>query len=456
MINNPDSRDASLPNSRRSTRVLFLAWGFSIHAKRRIEVFLNDPSFKVAVASTHAYEFENAFNILLDGIHHGEADQEGCHEKASTHLRDKMKKWFHMARHLLDPRLFIKIHRILSVEGTALSFDHLKILLSIFLLPRLRYRLLGDLALLSSSIQKFSPDVIFLQTLIYPSYLALLLPASVPLAITFWNGDILWWARWDGIEQLAKKHLVTYGVRNAQAITVNSLQAYRICQGYGVEDDKIHLIRYPGTDLDLFRPLDKGHARTKLKIDSPHVVLSPRGLGEYLNTEVIVQAAAQVLKTQGDTLFIFLSGSEDEIRRHKDLAQTLGIASKCRWEGPVSWEAMPLYYNAADVMVSISSQDSLPNCMLEAMACGTPVIMGDIPPVREWVDDEKNGFLVSPSDPAALSRRLLQLLHDNGKYGREFSTRNIPLIASVFDARKNTDQVKDLVHRLASNHLSST
>jgi len=456
MINNPHNRDASLPHSRRSTRVLFLAWGFSIHAKRRIEVFLNDPSFQVAVASTHAYEFENAYNILLDGIHHGEAGRVGRHEVPSPPLRDKMKKWFHMARHLLDPRLFIKIHRILSMEGKALSVDHLKILLSIFLLPRLRYRLLGDLAKLSSAIHEFRPDVIFLQTLIYPSYLALLLPASVPLAITFWNGDILWWAQWDGIEQLAKKQLVTYGVRNAQAITVNSLQAYRVCREYGVEEDKIILIRYPGTDLDLFRPLDKGHARTKLRIDSPHVVLSPRGLGEYLNTEVIVQAAAQVLKTQGDTLFIFLSGSENEIRRHKDLARTLGIDSRCRWEGPISWEVMPLYYNAADVMVSISSQDSLPNCMLEAMACGTPVIMGDIPPVREWVEDEKNGFLVPTSDPAALSKRLLQLLHDHDKYGSEFSARNMPLIDSLFDSRKNTDQVRDLVHRLAYNRLSST
>jgi glycosyltransferase involved in cell wall biosynthesis len=82
--------------------------------------------------------------------------------------------------------------------------------------------------------------------------------------------------------------------------------------------------------------------------------------------------------------------------------------------------------------------------------------MGDIPPVREWVEDEKNCFLVSPSDTEALSRRLLQILHDHEKYGIEFSTRNIPLIASVFDSRKNTDQVKALVHRLASHYLAST
>jgi len=456
MINNPDSREASLPPSRQSTRVLFLAWGFSIHAKRRIQIFLNDPSFEVAVASTYAYNFSNARNILLDGIHHRESDQEGHNKEASPNMKGKIKRWFHMARNLLDLRLFIKIHRILSMEGKALSVDHLKILLSIFLLPRLRYRLLNDLAILSSATREFRPDIIFLQTLIYPSYLALLLPTSVPLAITFWNGDILWWAQWDGIERLAKKQLVTYGVRKARAITVNSLQAYRICRDYGVEEDKINLVRYPGIDLDLFRPLDKSSARTNLKIDSPYVVLSPRGLGEYLNTEVIVQAASQVLKTQGDTLFVFLSGSEIEIRKHQELARTLGIASQCRWEGPVSWEAMPQYYNAADVMVSIASQDSLPNCMLEAMACGTPVIMGDIPPVREWVEDEKNGFLVSPSDPAALSRRLLQILHDHEKYGCEFSARNITLIASVFDSRKNTEQIKNLVHLLASHHLSST
>src|SRR4030042_4298500 len=49
----------------RRTKVLFLAWGFSIHAYRRIQLFVDDPEFEVAVVSTHDYNFTNARNILL-------------------------------------------------------------------------------------------------------------------------------------------------------------------------------------------------------------------------------------------------------------------------------------------------------------------------------------------------------------------------------------------------------
>ncbi|UCG12607.1 MAG: glycosyltransferase family 4 protein, partial [Deltaproteobacteria bacterium] len=308
-----------------------------------------------------------------------------------------------------------------------------------------------DLKVLERTVREFEPDIIFLQTLLYPCYLAFFLPETIPLVITFWNGDLTWWAQWSGIERRFKKALVTYGLGRAQAITVNSASALNACVEYGAAEDKIRLIRYPGVDLDRFRPSVKDEARTKLEIDFEKVVLSPRGLGGYLNSDIIVEAIPMVIQKHPDTLFLFLSGNdeEQEWEKHLQKAKQFGAEKNVRCDGKVPWDLMGLYYNASDTMVSISSNDSLPNCMLEAMACGTPIVMGDIPSIREWVTDEVNGFLVPLRDPVALSEKIIRALDGPEDMTMSFVQKNLELARRTFDTAQKSQEIKKLVHEIA-------
>ena len=396
----------SLP---RQTKVIFLAWGFSIHAKRRIQLFIDDPQFKVAVVSTHNYNFTNAINILL-------TDTTG---KETSIWKKNFNKISRITNNNLLLRLFKDICKCIK-----------------------------DFRRLKSAVKEFNPDVIFLQTLLYPCYLAYFLPLSLPIMITFWNGDVIWWAKWNGIERMLKKQIVTYGVRRSEAITVNSQMAFNACLRYGSPLEKIHLIRYPGVDLDRFKPLDKDKSKKKLNITSEKIILCPRGLGAYLNSDVIIESVAYVIKKHTNTLFLFLSGvgGEECWKGHLQRAHELGIEKYLRYEGQVSWEMMPVYYCVSDVMVSISLEDSLPNCMLEALACGISVIMGDIPQIRDWVSDGVNGFLVPTKDPLALSQKILSVFEDSEKKIKSFKKKNLELILRKADSRKNIKQVKDLVH----------
>ena len=164
-----------------------MAWGFSIHAKRRIQLFIDDPKFKVAVVSTHNYNFTNASNILL-------ADATG----------KETSIW---------KKLFNKVKEITNNNTLLLLFEDI-------------CKCIKDFRRLKSAVKEFNPDVIFLQTLLYPCYLAYFLPQSLPIMITFWNGDVIWWAKWNGIERMLKKQIVTYGVRKSATITVNSQMAF--------------------------------------------------------------------------------------------------------------------------------------------------------------------------------------------------------------------------------------
>ncbi len=433
-------------------RVLFLAWGYSIHAFRRIGLFADDPDFAVAVASPHDYGYPNAVNIRLSDA---AAQKEIAaalfrRQDHATRLRERgflganlrragnTLRWhFAVARALLGMRVLdASIHKFV-VDSSDLMLE--------------LETGIADLRTLRQAVAAFKPDVVFLQTLLYPACLAYYLPPDLPIMITFWNGDVTWWARWTGTERLLKKQMVAYGVRRAAAMTVNSRAAAEACLGYGAAAANVHLIRYPGVDRARFRPGDKAAARSALGISAGKVVLCPRGLGGYLNSDVIVSAAAAVAREIPGVLFLFVSGvgGETELSGHRRLAEGLGVAAHCRFDGQVPWESMPAYYAASDAMVSVSSKDSLPNCMMEAMACGVPVILGDIPELREWVADGVNGWLVPARDADALAAKIVAALRDEGGRAAEFARRNAELVAREFDGARNVAEVKALVRRVA-------
>ena len=419
----------------RPTRVLFLCWGFSIHAKRRIQIFIDDPCFKVSVVSTYNYNFNNADNILLDSTQ-----------------KDKYSKVLKLSNKLINA-----VRIIIALINIQIKIFP-EIILGINELKCMKHDIIKgvkDYQILKRVVNKFNPDLIFLQTVLYPCYLAYFLHRSLPVMITFWNGDLIWWAKWNGIDRVLKKKIVTYGVRRAKAITVNSKTAFNACSSYGIRKDKIHLIRYPGVDLEHFKPIKNNIAKSKLDIKSKYVVLWPRGLGGYLNSDILVKAAAKVINKIHDVSFVVLLGpsEKNELDRHKSMALNEGVEHHFLWIGYIQYHEMPLYYSCSDVVVSISSNDSLPNVMLEAMACKVPVIMGDIPQIREWIVDGKNGFLVPPRNANALSESIINIFKNNDNIVRSLTAKNMELVTDKADMIKNAEQIKRLAHKISLNNV---
>lgn len=429
-----------------------MAWGYSIHAERRIRIFADDPSFDVMVVSTHDYRIPNARNVSLLG----EEDRKRVREDALAGRDAVGRKILRgglpgaLARVESGIRDYTSLVPLLfrigirDAETIRSVRNSLNLLLEIAV-SKEDYRILRDAA------AKFDPHVVFLQTLLYPCYLAYYLPKRFPVVVTFWNGDLMYWSQWNGIERAFKRQIVAHGVLRASALTVNSGHARECLAGMGAEAGKIHLIRYPGVDLERFAPGSKREARRALGISAEKVVLCPRGIGGFRNSDVIVEAAAKVARAAPGTLFLFVSVSENdsEWERHQEKARTMGIANCLRMDGHVPWERMPLYNQAADAVVSISSEDSLPNCMLEAMACEVPLIMGDIPQIREWVKDGENGFLVPCRDPGALAEKILHALGAGpGEIGN-LTGKAATLVREKFDGKVAGVEIRRLVETVA-------
>jgi glycosyltransferase involved in cell wall biosynthesis len=117
----------------------------------------------------------------------------------------------------------------------------------------------------------------------------------------------------------------------------------------------------------------------------------------------------QVAQLPTATFELHLVGDGPERQRLEELARELGIASAIGWHGWMSPAALPQIYQSADCLVNPSLYEGMPNVVLEAMACGLPVIASRVPGNEELVLDGDTGFLFDLREPAALVSALARL-----------------------------------------------
>jgi len=91
-------------------------------------------------------------------------------------------------------------------------------------------------------------------------------------------------------------------------------------------------------------------------------------------------------------------------------------------------------YRLADVAVSVPSSDGTPLSVLESLACGTPVVLSDLPALREWVQGQQEGLFAPVGDVQAVGTAIVRLVVDN-TLRRELRTNGLALIRQRADSR---------------------
>jgi teichuronic acid biosynthesis glycosyltransferase TuaC len=169
-----------------------------------------------------------------------------------------------------------------------------------------------------------------------------------------------------------------------------------------VPPQKIRVLRN-GVDLALFRPLDKQRARAELRLDG-RVLLSVGHLIERKGHDLVIGALPLLPSTQ---LVIAGEGPlRDDLSR---LADALGVADRVRFAGSMKQDDLARLYSAADILVLASSREGWANVLLEAMACGTPVVASNVWGTPEVVAAPEAGALMEERTPVAIARAVEQL-----------------------------------------------
>ena len=163
-------------------------------------------------------------------------------------------------------------------------------------------------------------------------------------------------------------------------------------------------VLHNGVDLDLFQPADRDAARVKFGVTGT-VLLSVGHLIERKGHHLIVRAIASLPQC---TLLIV--GSGPERGSLEALAHQTGVAPRVRFLGELPHADLPACYQAADALVLASSREGCANVLLEAMACGTPVVATAVWGTPEIVANPAAGRLCGERSEASIVEAVSALL----------------------------------------------
>lgn len=206
-----------------------------------------------------------------------------------------------------------------------------------------------------------------------------------------------------------------------------------------VDPGRVRLIRSSGVNCERFRPSAqvRGDATGPTRVLLAARLLWDKGLGEYVD-------AAKLLLNEGREITFLLAGGPDT---GNPAAVPQSLVKQWVSEGLVDWlghvEDMPSLLASVDMVVLPSYREGLPKGLIEAAACGLPLITTDVPGCREVVTHGVEGLLVPPRDSIALASAIA-LLAESADLRRSFGAAARHKAQTEFDEKivlKQTIQV---------------
>lgn len=198
------------------------------------------------------------------------------------------------------------------------------------------------------------------------------------------------------------RRIIRWGIANADHLIAVSEALKRALVDLGAVPDRVEVLRN-GVDLSIFVPTDRRAARSGLALTRP-TLLSVGHLIERKGHDRVIEAMRQLPDFD---LVIVGEGPEREPLGH--LARRIGVADQVRFLGSRPHAKLPVIYGAADALVLASSREGWANVLLEAMACGTPVVASNIWGNPEVVKTPASGVLMEQNTPEGIAHAVRTL-----------------------------------------------
>ena len=186
----------------------------------------------------------------------------------------------------------------------------------------------------------------------------------------------------------------------------------------GAKSNKITVLRN-GVDLKHFQITAQNEQENSA---SHKTLLSVGHLIERKGHHIVIE----MLKSLPHCKLIIVGGGELE-NHLKNLTKKLDLVDRVTFVGEVQHKDMPAYFNSADALVLASDREGMANVLLEALACGTPVVAFDAWGAREVIKESVAGRLVKKREPEAFAKEIMHLFDNNSsredvrEYAEQFS-----------------------------------
>jgi teichuronic acid biosynthesis glycosyltransferase TuaC len=220
---------------------------------------------------------------------------------------------------------------------------------------------------------------------------------GIPFSVKARGSDIHFWGK-----RPAMAAQILEAAQAAGGLVAVSAALKRDMVELGMEAGKIRVHR-AGVDLDAFKPIDRQEAKKALGIDGP-LIVAAGALIPLKGQRLAIEALAHLPEAS-----LILVGGGPERAALEQAARPYG--ARVRFLGERPHGELPVLLGAADAMVLPSEREGLANVWIEALACGTPVVIPDVGGAREVVDRPEAGRIV-PRDAAAIAEALRSILAD--------------------------------------------
>ncbi|MFK7886871.1 MAG: glycosyltransferase [Gammaproteobacteria bacterium] len=178
-------------------------------------------------------------------------------------------------------------------------------------------------------------------------------------------------------------------------VAVSSALAERMVE-IGMPAQKIEVLRN-GVDLETFRVLDRVAMKRQLGFEGP-LLLSVGNLYELKGHDLVIEALARHPEAN-----LVVAGSGPELGALKACAERHKVVQRVHFVGSVAQSQLVQYYNAADALVLASSREGMANVLLEALACGTPVVVTPVGGNPEVVASAAAGIVLPERSAKAVA-----------------------------------------------------
>jgi colanic acid/amylovoran biosynthesis glycosyltransferase len=151
----------------------------------------------------------------------------------------------------------------------------------------------------------------------------------------------------------------------------------------------------------------------------------------------------RILLARGYDFELTLAGDGNDRKRLEELARQLGIYERLNFAGYIDQERVREHLRQSDIFVLPSFAEGVPVSLMEAMACGVPVLSTYVGGIAELVESEHTGLLVPAGDSAALSEALIRYL-ENFELRQSVSRRARQKIVVGFNLDREADKLAEL------------
>jgi len=170
---------------------------------------------------------------------------------------------------------------------------------------------------------------------------------------------------------------------------------------YGMNPEKTVVFPW-GVDLEHFSP-----STNHWSLNTDHFTLfCNRSWETRYGVDVLARAFVKVARQNEHVDLILLNGGSQS-GHLRQILQNGGVLDRVTFGGQISQTDLPRWYHMADVYISPSHVDGSSVSLMEALACGLPCLVSDIPANQEWVVENENGWLFRDGDADHLAEKIL-------------------------------------------------